>query len=671
MDTRVRVVALAALAVVLACGAAAAAPQAATDELLTAARQAYETEGPAAALPLFEQALAAYRAAGDRRGEAITLGLVGNCHKRLGDLGLAWAELEQALAIKRELGDRLEEGKTLSHLGLVHWERGEYPEAVRRLEEAAAIGREVGEPKLEGSALNNLGLVHDELGDYTRSLAEYRRALELYRRTDFERGEGDTLGNIGGVHQLLGRDREAIGYYRQALAISTRLDNRTAMSQDLGNIALCHAGLGEVAEAIADYDRALALARETGLAKEEADWLKGKGAVLVATGRHAEGLELVRSALARYQASGLERERAGALEELARLDLELGDVAAAEESLQQSLAVARAIGNTRGVLNGLLALGEIERRRRRPEQAAALFREALEGARAAGDRALESTCLAHLSFALADSGQLVPARDEASKGVDVAVGLGAKLLEAEARFALGESQRRLGDAAAAFEQFAAGEGLVEGRDEPDIAWRLALGRGRALEALGRDDEAVEACRRAVALIETVRGRLREERSRAGYIEERYQAYVDLVRLLLRIGRDEEAFSAAERLRARSYLDLLSSADRDPALSPAQQARAAELKQRIRTLEQALDAEARPSWPTPRPSTSRSSPRCAAPTRRSPLRGRSPCRRRRRSAEYCRPTRPSSSTSSAATRSPPSCSPASACTHSSATSPAET
>jgi len=105
-------------------------------------------------------------------------------------------------------------------------------------------------------------------------------------------------------------------------------------------------------------------------------------------------------------------------------------------------------------------------------------------------------------------------------------------------------------------------------------------------------QAVEACRRAVALIETVRGRLREERSRAGYIEERYQAYVDLVRLLLRIGHDEEAFSAAERLRARSYLDLLSSADRDPALSPAQQARAAELKQRIRTLEQALDAEAR-------------------------------------------------------------------------------
>jgi CHAT domain-containing protein/Tfp pilus assembly protein PilF len=591
MHSRFRLVALAALAGALVSGAAAGAPQAAPDELLAKARGTYETEGPATALPLFEQALAGYRAAGDRRGEAITLGLVGNCHKRLGDLDRALEELRQALAIKRELGDRLEEGKTLSHLGLVLWERGEYPEALRHLDEAAAIGRRLSEARLEGSALNNLALVYDELGDYTRSLAEYRRALELYRRTDFPRGEGDTLGNIGGVHQMLGRYREAIGYYRQALAISTRLGSTPAMSQDLGNIALCHAGLGEAAEAISDYDRALELARAAGLAKEEADWLKGKGMVLVTAGRHGEGLELMRRALARYEASGLQRERAEALEQIASLDIELGDLAAAEVKLRQSVDVARAIGNARCVLNGLVALGEIERHRRRPEQAAALFREALEGARSAGDHGLESACRTRLSFALAASGQLAPAREEASCSVDLAVGESARLLAAEARFALGEAERRLGKASAALEQYGAGERLVDALGEPDVAWRLAHGRGRALEALGRDADAVEAYRRAVALIETVRARLREERSRAGYIEERYEVYVDLVRLLLRTGRDEEAFGTAERLRARSYLDLLS-ADRDPGMSPAQQARAAELRQRIRTLERALDAEVR-------------------------------------------------------------------------------
>ena len=570
---------------------AAAVTPASPGDLLARAREVYEAEGPAPALPLFEKALAGFRAAGDRRGESIALGLVGNCQKRLGDLDRALAFLRQALAMKRELGDRLEEGKTLSHLGLVYWERAEYAGAIRHLEEATAIGREVGDAKLEGSALNNLALVYDEQGDYKRSLAQYRRALELYRRTGFPRGEADTLGNLGGVHLLLGRFHEAMGFYRQALAVDQRLGHKPGMSQDLGNLALCHAGLGEVAEAIADFDRALALARQTGLRKEEADWLKGKGALLVETGRHGEGLELVRAALERYEASGLKRERVEALEQLALLQLELGDVTSSEESLRRSLEGARAIGHARGVLSGLVALGDLERRRQRPEQAAALFRESLDGARAAGDRGLEASCLIRLSGVLRDRGELTSALDEARRSLEIARGEGAKLLAAEARFAAGEAEMRLGKTEAALQDFAAGELLVEGLGEPDIAWRLANGQGRALEILGRDAEAVEACRRAVGRIETVRGRLREERFRAGYIEERYEAYVDLVRILLRVGRGDEAFSAAERLRARSYLDLLSR-DADRGLAPAERRRAAELERRIRSLQRALDVEAR-------------------------------------------------------------------------------
>ena len=578
------------LAGLVSLGPAPAPAQTGADEQLARARVAYETAGPANALPLFEQALAGYRAAGNRHGEAIALGLAGNCHKRLGDLDRALALLDQALALKRELGDRLEEGKTLSHLGLVYWERGEYPEAIRHLEQAIAIGRETGEPKLEGSALNNLALVHDELGDYPKSLATYRRALELYRATDFPRGEGDTLGNLGGVHQILGRCREAMSYYRQALAISERLGSKTAMSQDLGNIALCHTGLGEYEEALADFDRALALAREAGLGKEEADWLKGKGAVLVESGRHQEGLELFERALARYQASGLARERLEALQEVAAIHLELGDLAAAERLLEDSLAEARRIGHARGVLTGLIALGELEARRGRAEAALALFRDALAAAREAGNAGLEAECHVRLALLLAATERFEPARAEADQALAIARREGARLAEAEALHALGTAALRLGDASAALDAFLEGERRLEGLGEPDVAWRLAHGAGGALEALDREAEAADAYRRAVARIETVRARLREERFRAGYIEDRYQAYVDLVRLLLRLGREDEAFAAAERLRARSYLDLLSHG-RPRALSPEQQRRGLELRERIRTLERALEQEA--------------------------------------------------------------------------------
>jgi CHAT domain-containing protein/uncharacterized protein HemY len=577
------------MALILTPGISPATQSHSADELLGQARELYVEEGPAPALPVYEEALSLFRQEQDRLGEAITLGLIGNCYKRLGNYDRSGELLEQALAMKRELGNRLEEGKTLSHLGLLSWEKAEYDEAVRHFNQAVAIGKEVGDAKLEGSALNNLSLVYDELGDYERSLQQYGEVLELYRRTDFPRGESDTLGNIGGVYLLLGRYREAMGYYEQALAISEQLDSKPSMSQDLGNLALCHLGLGEIPGALERLDRALSLARQAGLEKETADWLKGKGDLFHDIGRHSEGMELYRQALATYEAAGLKRELAEALNELATIHLQLGDMASAEEYQRRSLELARSIGFTRGVLASLVALGELEWRRQRFEEAATFLREALEGALEIDDRNLASSCRTQLVLTLRDQGKLEEALALASGGVETARALESKLHGAEALHALADIELLSGKPERAREHFREGADLLAGLGEPDVAWRLAHGEGKALEELGRDEEAAAAYSEAVRLIETVRGRLREERFRSGYIEDKYEAYVDLARLLLRLGRPEEAFSFAEKLRARSYLDLLSEAP-IPRLTEEQKRRELELRQRIRGLQQSLEEE---------------------------------------------------------------------------------
>ncbi|MGH9601227.1 MAG: hypothetical protein ACRD24_02460, partial [Terriglobales bacterium] len=66
----IRQIAVLSLALVVS-SARAQAPTPA-DELLAKARATYGEEGAQAALPEFESALAAFRAAGDQRGEAIT-----------------------------------------------------------------------------------------------------------------------------------------------------------------------------------------------------------------------------------------------------------------------------------------------------------------------------------------------------------------------------------------------------------------------------------------------------------------------------------------------------------------------------------------------------------------------------------------------------------------------
>jgi len=75
-------------------------------------------------------------------------------------------------------------------------------------------------------------------------------------------------------------------------------------------------------------------------------------------------------------------------------------------------------------------------------------------------------------------------------------------------------------------------------------------------ALGRAPEAVTAVRRAMDLIEEIRGTLQESALRSEYVEDKQGIYQFAVRVALRSGNPADAFAFAERARARAFLDLL-------------------------------------------------------------------------------------------------------------------
>ena len=73
------------------------------------------------------------------------------------------------------------------------------------------------------------------------------------------------------------------------------------------------------------------------------------------------------------------------------------------------------------------------------------------------------------------------------------------------------------------------------------------------------------------------------------MENRYQVYVSLVELLLKLGKPDDAFFYSEKLRARSYFDQLGTAAPIGGDSGAQQ-RIQELKEQIRALRHAIQKE---------------------------------------------------------------------------------
>src|SRR5215831_9294581 len=121
-----------------------------TDALLATARQVYVQEGPKAALPKFEEILKIFQSDKDRHGEAITLGYMANCYRKLEDLDKALQFAQQALEMKEQLHDPDEIGKTHNQLGLIYWERANYPEAIKNFQQAIETAARVDDKELEG-----------------------------------------------------------------------------------------------------------------------------------------------------------------------------------------------------------------------------------------------------------------------------------------------------------------------------------------------------------------------------------------------------------------------------------------------------------------------------------------------------------------------------------------
>jgi CHAT domain-containing protein/Tfp pilus assembly protein PilF len=569
---------------------AAAAEDAAESLLpeLQSAEALYRRDGPEAALPVFEELARTLGETGDIRSEAVAVGFLGEIYWRLGNYEEASHYLEQALDMKREAGDRLQESKTLNVLGLLHWDLGEFEQAQTYLREGGKIAEDLGDKSLQGAILNNLSLVHDELGDYYVSLKQYQQVLDLYRGADFPRGEGDTLGNIGGVYLLLGRFQEALDHYQRALAISEQLQSTISMSQDHGNVALCYLGLGQVDLSLAHFDQAIALATAAGMQQDQAYWLRARGNAWLLKGRYDLALEHHRAALALYQQLDGKTESVEALHDMGNLYLLLGDSVSAERHYRQAMQIARDIGLSRGITRNLLALGDLERRRAEPDRASDLYRESIQRAASAGERVSQGQALLRLAAVHAEQGRSAEALAGIGEAWKIAEESGAAGLATEATVARARLYRAQGDHAAALRDFdLALTKLVEAPD-PELAWQAHYGRGLALAASGRTKAAINSLQAAVRVIEGIRDRLREERFKAGYVQDKYQVYIDLVRLQLESGLDEEAFSTAERLRSRSYLDLVESGM--AANGNEDQLREFRLQARIRTLRQTLAEE---------------------------------------------------------------------------------
>ncbi|HEY3506711.1 MAG TPA: tetratricopeptide repeat protein, partial [Actinocatenispora sp.] len=237
--------------------------------------------------------------------------LAANAHKRLGYALVeqrrpdeATRHQDRALAAFRAAGDREGEAGMLNSIGrrLLYEARSHpdrYADARRYLLGSLAVARETGRGTAQVTALGNLGQLEHRAGRPDEARAYLTEALALSQKLGAAQLETVVAGSLGGVLADLGHHTEAVRQHEHALHVSRALADRSRETVALHELAETYlvAGLPELAADCAG--RALDLhGRYGGPDAVEADVRVALGRALAALGRRTEAREEWSRALA-------------------------------------------------------------------------------------------------------------------------------------------------------------------------------------------------------------------------------------------------------------------------------------------------------------------------------------------------------------------------------------
>ncbi|MGH8093682.1 MAG: CHAT domain-containing protein [Chthoniobacterales bacterium] len=352
---------------------------------------------------------------------------------------------------------------------------------------------------------------------------------------------------------------------------------------------------GDYARAQAFDDLVSRLAQAAGAGEDAAGAQVQNAYLFREEGDIAGALVAVGKALAYYEAHpGNKRGLISAYETEGLCRMSQSDFARALEGYHRALSLSEEIKSPAGIIAALNSIGEVYRTQGEPERALQFYTKArkavgddhawnmafifnnigmcydamgdldraienIEQARAVAEnvhaRPRVETSLAVLGDLELKRGQLDPARDSYAQSLQLA----QELHDAAgaARATLGRAQVALarGDAAAALEQAREAAALSRQTGKIDqVAPALTL-CGQSLQALDRDEEAKKAFEGAIAAVEEMRGRVAGgDIEREALFAQRIAPYRELVALLVRQNRPEEALLIAEKASARVLLD---------------------------------------------------------------------------------------------------------------------
>lgn len=216
-----------------------------------------------------EEALATFRALGDRRNEAMMLNNFGYLRRLQGRYDDAEPLHLQSLAIRREIGDHVGQGRILGMLSSLYLNDGRMQEAEDAANEAYRIASDANDRLFMATSLAQLAGVQYRSGDSDAARQSYLESQAIFVEIEDYSRTAQVALRLAQLESEAGNLASADETAREVLAISLReaLHEPAIEAMELaGDIALRQS---DVERAISAYERALSYIDESGFVSRE------------------------------------------------------------------------------------------------------------------------------------------------------------------------------------------------------------------------------------------------------------------------------------------------------------------------------------------------------------------------------------------------------------------
>ena len=443
-----------------------------------------------------------------------TLGVL---YSRANEDEKAVGALVEALNLWKGLGNKKDLSEGYRTIALLQEKGGRYPDSITSFNTALNIDREVSNKASEGQDLWDIGRIYYlRLSKFDEALKAYKEALSIFKEIGNMEKTAKVLLDTGLVYEQEGEYGSARTNYLEGIKIAGEIKDLTAFSR--GNLYLANVAwhTGDYQEAFRYQRIALTTAEELKDRKQEAMAHNLAGLTYMNLGMLEKALDSLSRSLVISTGTGDKLDEAAAYNNIGIVQRELGNLEKSIESFKSALAIDSELKTRWGMAYDMRNLGISYERMGRLKEALENLNSSLILSREIGERKNEAMTLYSLGMLY----MRMEKTDEASKALKEAYSIGREV------------------------------------NLPEVTWRSLKAQAALLIQKNRPADAYMELKEAINIIEKMRGRIKVDEYKTGFLENKTDLYEEMVLLLLRMGRVEEAFNYAERARSRNFIDML-------------------------------------------------------------------------------------------------------------------